>query len=368
MNKKILAYVFLVTGLTASAISPETNLPRPGDKLSRVLANPRSIQEYNDTLDLHQLDPISILVHQYLTMEEDGNETLYLTDGIETRRYAATDTTLWLSSRGWPGQAECLPIDSMSCEFMANDSVRMIAFTRDVLHGTDLFTKITGAQSVTVPRPITIIDPEGVTLNAAWKQIYRSEGLLLGLGDSIPIAEEITRYYADGFRYPIMEILDTEMGDGQSVTRKALYYPPEFQEEEIVEDTTNESIRNALAESLDDSRSLDGNRESDTARKDLSGKASRKNTSSSWSDGTNHISLYPPMVNQFFTVAYDYSTAASTAITLLSTSGQINLCRQASGDPKAGNEQIDCSNLSSGIYLVTVSHADITNTFKIVKL
>lgn len=368
MNKHILACWLLITGVAVWAISPETNLPRPGDRLSRISVSPQSIQEYNDTLDLRQINPLAVLIHHYLTMEEDSAEILYLTDGVETRRYGApTDSVLWLSSRGWPGQSETLPADSMSCEFIAADSVLAMPFTRHVLHGTDMRNQVTGTQTITTPVPVTIITPEEEILSPGWKQVYRSDGQLIAMGDTIPVIEEIIRYYAEGFRYPIVEILNSEMDNAQTISQKAMYYPPEFQEEEIIEDEANETIRQQLAEARNNTKSSEDEHGSDTTKKDLSGATADQNTSSSWSDGMNRVSVYPTMVNQSFTVAYDFISMETTTVSISSMGGQIYQNSNLGDGQATGTTLIDCTSLPSGIYLVTVNHDTLSPSFKIVK-
>lgn len=156
--------------------------------------------------------------------------------------------------------------------------------------------------------------------------------------DTAIINTIIDRWYAPGYRYPVLETRATEKSKNVPLLTQVLYFPPHDQEDQLRDDVENETIRNMLAE----------------AAKEKSAAKAGNNAQSRRNDGFSYeISLD----NSGNTVTINYDTDHNTQMTALvaNTLGYVYRRVDHHCDFGSGQAAIDCKGLRKGQYILYIN-------------
>lgn len=160
--------------------------------------------------------------------------------------------------------------------------------------------------------------------------------------DTAVIKTTIDRWYAPGYRYPILETRKTEESRNVPLLTQTLYFPPSEQQEQLHGDVANETVRMRLAEELmaktrgqsDFEGSLDGKRliGNDFAYDILQ------------DDGSNMITI-------------NYNARQDVKVVALVASTQGYVYKRAEQQCEAGTGQfsLNCTGLRKGQYIIYIN-------------
>ena len=257
--KKYLSFIFLLFPQLILAQTGDTgaeNGLRAGDELSREVV---TFDGYKTRYGGAEAVPWLVASfegltgHQYLT-NEDG---AYLLARRTTTSQMAYDI---------PEQVQCFSMHY-------GDSIMGI-YGGTGSYGDKLFVREYGSYHTKMDATGCIILPDGDTLRhvsrvvtdrLVYAEVALSDSMQMVYGDSIPVYTEDSirchiatdvpmqrvreeRWYAAGYRYPILErVVCRAASDGNIISRSVLYYPPSAQEAQLPYDEENEAIRNLIA-------------------------------------------------------------------------------------------------------------------------
>ena len=158
--------------------------------------------------------------------------------------------------------------------------------------------------------------------------------------DTAKVREDIYRWYAEGYRYPILEAKSLSYCDSL-LTEEMYYCPPEMQRM-LAYDEENEQIRNRLAEE-ERARWLASSPDYDTNNVQSRGKDGFT-YGLSQDDGSGLVTIH-------------YATNHDTQMTALVANGLGYVYRRADQPCAAGSGQttIDCSDLRRGQYIIYIN-------------
>ena len=157
--------------------------------------------------------------------------------------------------------------------------------------------------------------------------------------DTAKVREDVYRWYAEGYRYPILEAKSLTFCD--SLLTEEMYYCPPDMQRTLANDEENEQIRTRLAEE-ERARWLASSPDEDSNPK---------------SRGKNGFTYNLPQDDNSDLVTINYSTDHATKMTALVTNALGYVYRRADQSCAVGNGQatIDCSGLRRGQYILYIN-------------
>ena len=155
------------------------------------------------------------------------------------------------------------------------------------------------------------------------------------------VREDVYRWYAEGYRYPVLEAKTLSYRD--SLLTEEMYYCPPDMQRTLANDEENERIRTRLAKE-EQARWL---------------ASSPDENSNPKSRGKNGFTYNLPQDDNSDQVTINYSTDHVTKMTALVTNALGYVYRRADHSCSVGNGQttIDCSGLRKGQYIIYI-HVD----------
>lgn len=166
---------------------------------------------------------------------------------------------------------------------------------------------------------------------------YTSDSILRHLTADRNIKETDTyRWYAAGYRYPILEVSAAALPDGQPRTLTAFFFPPEEQEQ-LDEDPVNEQIRQQIAQETHGVNHGDGG----------NNESSNTNTNLPFDDISVQVQ------GSTVIVRYNLTEQVSVKALVCDISGMVYRETSQHGDTNTTNHlTIDCSGLRHGEYVL----------------
>ena len=157
--------------------------------------------------------------------------------------------------------------------------------------------------------------------------------------DTAKVREDIYRWYAEGYRYPILEAKSLSFCD--SLLTEEMYYCPPDMQRTLAYDEDNKQIRTRLAEE-ERARWLASSPDEDSNPK---------------SRGKNGFTYNLPQDDNSDLVTINYSTDHATKMTALVTNALGYVYRRTDQSCAVGNGQatIDCSGLRRGQYILYIN-------------
>lgn len=167
---------------------------------------------------------------------------------------------------------------------------------------------------------------------------YTTDSIIAAMQDSMLTMTDTYRWYAAGYRYPILETVTAGNTGQQPQSSIAYYCPPENQE--LLADTENENVRELLAEAV--GQGAGGERQSPMSRCDVS------------------------VHGQTVKVNFDLTEDATVKGLISNVSGI--MLRQQSRHHEAGRGyemELDCSGLSRGEYVLYMNVNGIVESYTV---
>ena len=157
--------------------------------------------------------------------------------------------------------------------------------------------------------------------------------------DTAKVREDIYRWYAEGYRYPILEAKSLSFCD--SLLTEEMYYCPPDMQRTLAYDEDNKQIRTRLAEE-ERARWLASSPDEDSNPK---------------SRGKNGFTYNLPQDDNSDLVTINYSTDHATKMTALVTNALGYIYRRVDQSCAVGSGQttIDCSGLRRGQYILYIN-------------
>lgn len=379
--KRILFYLICIFPqlLLAQTLTSGHSL-RAGDELRRsVVYVPDCPYEGEDAVwnleDMVFLD--NSLTSSFCGLESaPGMVTCY--ERFSCQRYILDDGGISLSERhtATSHMAYGIPEIMMRFPMHAGDCISGI-YGGNGTYGDKLFVREYGSYKTKAAATGSIILPDGDTLHhvcmlsterLVFVEAAPADSMRMAYGDSIPeyshdsicshmlvrtpvnrVREQ--RWYAAGYRYPILETTEyTAAAGGRLLSKVALYYPPEAQESQLPYDGENEQAR-LLAEGGKCHHSGD-------CGKSGGGKGDAADPVSSFHLSQNHEA-------KTVTITYDLDSSASLRAVLASTMGVVYRSAEQAHEAGTGYSlTLSYSGLPHGQYVVSVSAGGLTHTAK----
>ena len=163
--------------------------------------------------------------------------------------------------------------------------------------------------------------------------------------DTAVIKTVINRWYAPGYRYPILETRSTEESRNVPLLTQTLYFPPSEQQEQLSGDVANETVRQRLA--AEQAAKTRGQSDSSVPDGIPDGKRPIGHgfAYAVWQDGGSSL----------ITVAYDASRAVKVSALVASSQGYTYRHTEHQCEAGAGQFTIDCSGLRRGQYIIYIN-------------
>lgn len=157
--------------------------------------------------------------------------------------------------------------------------------------------------------------------------------------DTAKVREDVYRWYAEGYRYPVLEAKTLSYRD--SLLTEEMYYCPPDMQRTLANDEENEQIRTRLAEE-ERARWLASSPNEDSNPK---------------SRGKNGFTYNLPQDDNSDLVTINYSTDHATKMTALVTNALGYVYRRTDQSCAVGSGQttIDCSGLHHGQYILYIN-------------
>lgn len=351
MSNKLLFFLSLVFSLRALAISPELTYPRIGDKVT--ILKLQSGPAWTDSLCMcPNLTNVPIYAREPMKVwapsRNDSSAYCLIAKGRESIRLAVISDTLYQLDRIVPGRS--LFYMTMPAYGFINDDnlslpIKASGITENIgkytMEGTWSFSKAKSLSLVTFDGD-SIDDIECITTDINEKLVYINN-------DSTMYQGVIKRWYAPGYRYPL---LSHEKGVLLSMTGDTLDYisswyaiDPSEIIAEVENDYINELIRNryAIARQYVNSNPSDNKEHSKHERSD------------------NNIVYYDIANNKIVINPSSFSdNDANRAYILCDISGIV----YAYGNTPSEGSAISTSGLNPGTYLLYISTANEAIVYK----
>lgn len=243
-------------------------------------------------------------------------------------------------------------------------------------YGDKLFVREYGNYVTRMDATGSIILPDGDTLRHVSRQttdrwvyadIALADSLQMVYGDSIPVYTEDSiryhiatdvpmqrvreeRWYAAGYRYPILERVECRAAsDGNIISRSVLYYPPSAQEAQLPYDEENEAIRNLIARGeYHDKTDSDANA-----------------LDSSEAEPVIHYTLIQNAEGRTVTIRYDLDASATVRCVLADSKGVVYRTAEQTNAAGTGYSlALSYSGLPHGQYVIYISAGGLTQAVK----
>ncbi len=242
------------------------------------------------------------------------------------------------------------------------DSLRHVLLLKETSYGSITITKDFSI-SLEETKDSTMLSPD--TINT-WLH-----------NDSITGKLEILKWYARGYRYPIIEnrrVISYYKGLAIDSINVMYYHSTASQKYNLDEDLVNDSLRqNENEEAFD--RLFDGLPQSKSIAqiKSLGSDLSKNRASSTNSViaqetiGEEWCDLYPRVVSQSTTLSYSTTNVNDVEISVFSSSGALMWQKKISTLESTGTIECPTAELVSGDYLLTCLIGEKRYSFKIIK-
>ena len=367
MKKVLIAIIFAVATLHGYAQNTVgTFLPRANDEVNRQqVAYVTANEGAEDTVwDFTQLE-CSGREYPACYAEEDAYEGLIVGTEFNTRHYyqASTDSLLL---RGYENNLTKVEYDRP--ELLLHLPLTYGERHETLFHGTAcycerLFLRLFGTTSVEVDATGSMLLPSGDTLRHVsrvhiqklkaeqqYPQLTTRQELkayvdsLTFTGDSIRqrmhdgrqlMLTDTYRWYAAGYRYPILESVAYGPQGAEPLQTVTLYCPPE--EQHTLYDEDNEQLRQLLAEA--DRHAAGGSNDGDGG------------------NAPSSLSRYAVGVNGgTVTIDYDLTQPATISALVCNTQGMLFLQQSQASEAGTGHQlTLDCHALRHGEYILYLS-------------
>ena len=381
MRKELIFLLAICRGLLfaqTEGISTEHGF-RPGDELNRVVV---SIADnlYSGLNVVWDLQEMEVLDNDYKTRFGGAEAVPWLVasyEGLTGHQYLTNEDGAYLLARRSTTSQMAYDIPEQVQRFLMHygDSIMGI-YGGTGSYGDKLFVREYGNYVTRMDATGSIILPEGDTLRHVSRQttdrwvyadIALADSLQMVYGDSIPVYTEDSiryhiatdvpmqrvreeRWYAAGYRYPILErVVCRAASDGNIISRSVLYYPPSAQEAQLPYDEENEAIRNLIArgeyhdETDSDANALD----------------------CSEAEPVIHYTLIQNAEARTVTISYDLDASATVRCVLADSKGVVYRTAEQTNAAGTGYSlALSYSGLPHGQYVVYISAGGLTQAVK----
>ena len=190
--------------------------------------------------------------------------------------------------------------------------------------------------------------------------------------DSITFCQETNRWYARGYRYPIMEsrkVISFFYDIPTDSIFTAYYCSPHYQEHELATDPVNETLRND-DESFAFNRSFGISNDTKSTKKRGKSLSDIKNTSKSDASTSSHnesCQINNSEISGTLNVNYTTQSESIVAVTLHNSAGALMWHTNKVAVDSQGEITYPTHELVAGEYLVTVFLKNSQYTFKFIK-
>lgn len=368
----------LAITMALSAATPETNLPRGGDRITAYyISTPTRL----DSIDLNQLRLRGATELRFESTSDSTGIYIHHSDGYRTVTYKLNpDSTLAIYSEGWPGHLSKTSHPHREPGYLMGDSTTTDTCALNSYHGTDMFLTENGSFSVGSIDSCSFFSWDDRWLSG-WRQSLMRESIITtldSLARSTTTRHTVRKmaFYADGYRYPLIlaeKHTLFQLSDTLSAVESWLYLPPELQEHEITDDPVNEFIRYEMAlrgpEMVSRYQSTSQvSSKGTTSREDAHGQSCIGDLTQDWHDPTQPLAAVSPRItNRFTSVQIIANNGAHIDISATNAAGSQIAHRSFIGDSTVQTWEVDLSANPAGVYFITVSIADKVRTFKIMK-
>ena len=381
MRKELIFLLAICRGLLfaqTEGISTEHGF-RPGDELNRVVV---SIADnlYSGLNVVWDLKEMEVLDNDYKTRFGGAEAVPWLVasyEGLTGHQYLTNEDGAYLLARRSTTSQMAYDIPEQVQRFSMHygDSIMGI-YGGTGSYGDKLFVREYGNYVTRMDATGSIILPDGDTLRHVSRQttdrwvyadIALADSLQMVYGDSIPVYTEDSirchiatdvpmqrvreeRWYAAGYRYPILErVVCRAASDGNIISRSVLYYPPSAQEAQLPYDEENEAIRNLIARGeYHDETDSDANA-----------------PDSSEAEPVIHYTLIQNAEARTVTISYDLDASATVRCVLADSKGIVYRTAEQTNAAGTGYSlALSYSGLPHGQYVVYISAGGLTQAVK----
>ena len=348
---------------------------RAGDELSRevVAFDGNGTNGRNVVWDLQEMEVID---NGYKTRYGGAETVPWLVasyEGLTGHQYLANEDGAYLLARRTTTSQMAYDIPEQVQRFSMHygDSIMGI-YGGTGSYGDKLFVREYGNYVTRMDATGNIILPDGDTLRHVSRQttdrwvyadIALADSLQMVYGDSIPVYTEDSiryniatdvpmqrvreeRWYAAGYRYPILETIECRNAtDDQLVSKATLYYPPSAQENQLAYDEENQMIRNLIARG-------EYQKEGDTG-------------SDSNTESIIHYTFSQNQEAGTVTISYSLDATATVRFVLASAMGMVyQTVEQTNAEGAGYSVTLNYNGLPRGQYIVYISAGGQTQAIK----
>ena len=348
---------------------------RAGDELDRqVVSISNAMTSGKDVVwDLQELE---LLENDYKTRYAGAEAAPWLVAGYEKltgHQYLSNEDGTYLLGRYSPTSLMTydIPEQVQSFPMHYGDSIMGI-YGGTGSYGDKLFVREYGSYHTKMDATGCIILPDGDTLRhvsrevtdrLVFAEVALSDSMQMVYGDSIPIYDRDSilchmmadvpqqrvreyRWYAAGYRYPILETIECRNAtDDQLVSKATLYYPPSAQENQLAYDEENQMIRNLIARG-------EYQTEGDTG-------------SDSNTESIIHYTFSQNQEAGTVTISYSLDATATVRFVLASAMGMVyQTVEQTNAEGAGYSVTLNYNGLPRGQYIVYISAGGQTQAIK----
>jgi len=352
---------------------------RAGDELNRqVVSTSSAMTSGKDVVwDLQELE---LLENDYKTRYAGAETAPWLVAGYEKltgHQYLSNEDGVYLLARCSTTSQMTYDIpEQVQCFSMHYGDSIMGIYGGTGSYGDKLFVREYGSYHTKMDATGCIILPDGDTLRhvsrvvtdrLVYAEVALSDSMQMVYGDSIPVYTEDSirchiatdvpmqrvreeRWYAAGYRYPILErVVCRAASDGNIISRSVLYYPPSAQEAQLPYDEENEAIRNLIARGeYHDETDSDANA-----------------PDSSEAEPVIHYTLIQNAEARTVTISYDLDASATVRCVLADSKGVVYRTAEQTNAAGTGYSlALSYSGLPHGQYVVYISAGGLTQAVK----
>ncbi len=387
----LIAFMHFFITLSASNIfniEASTHLPRNGDKLERIMLEPFDLLDTSSENE-NFWDFSSLLLGEYckpVCYRWAGDTTLFELENKETRLYRFYNDTLSLIGQRAPGKSIKYELPETLSIFPIGDTsdYHCHFYGEGTIDGNYYIMQSGISKTIAVARG-SMITPDADSLRNVLLISYMrngvthissdlSEAFAINndssalnferinhnmLNDSISHGVETLRWYAQGLRYPVIELsrlITFYYGIPVDSVVVASYYPPINQKYDLTEDPINDSL---FIADQNEPFIIPSWRDNTIFHLNQSFNGFTLNGNSC------HVS--PTLVSDFVTVTYEVNNREDIKISVYSTNGTMYLTNNIISVSGRGNFQLNLSTLPYGMYLISTRIGDDIFSHKIMK-
>lgn len=381
MMKKVLIFIIFILVICPDFLFAQTagisteHCIRSGDELNRSVVSVESNLSKGQDL-LWNLQGMELLDDDYMTRYGGVESFPWLVaghEGLSGYQYLLTESSVYLLGRYSPTSQMTYDVPEQVQHFSMHygDSIMGI-YGGTGSYGDKLFVREYGNYVTRMDATGSIILPDGDTLRhvsrvVTDRQVYAevalSDSMQMVYGDSTPIYDRDSinchmmadvpqqrvreyRWYAAGYRYPILETIECRNAtDDQLVSRATLYYPPSAQENQLAYDEENQMIRNLIARG-------EYQKEGDTG-------------SDSNTESIIHYTFSQNQEAGTVTISYSLDATATVRFVLASAMGMVyQTVEQTNAEGAGYSVTLNYNGLPRGQYVVYISAGGQTQAIK----